>query len=113
MNFDKPFNYDHSTGTWSLQLEKAPKFFSSQYGIKFTINPGTPTGNSGEFYNNFKDSGSTNSAVEIKYFDNLSGWVSVVQFDLPTLVKKLIEIMPEDAVKVSTFCLADADKKKK
>ena len=110
MDFNKPFKYDAASGRWHLELQKAPKLFSAQSGVKFTIDSGTPTGNTGEFYKADEDNGLSNSTLEVRYFDNLSGWTSVVQFDLPTLINKLIEIMPSDKVKMETFCLAHKDR---
>ena len=42
--FEKPFTYDPTTRKWSLELHKMPKRFSSQCGVKFTLDVGTPTG---------------------------------------------------------------------
>ena len=111
MSFNQPFNYDPNTGTWGLELHKAPKEVFAQCGMKITVNPGFPTGETKAFYDCSEKSGMTNSTLEIRYFDNLSGYVSRVVFNLPALIKQLTEIMPEGTVKEETFCLANADRK--
>ena len=111
MNFDKPIQYDPISGKWSLEFHKAPKFFSAQCGLKFSIDPGMPTGETGAYYEPDSTPGMKNSILEVRYFDNLSGYTSVVEFDLPILIQKLIEIMPSENVRKSTFCLAGEDRK--
>lgn len=111
IQFNKPFEYDSNTGTWSLELQKAPKMFSAQCGVKFTFNPGYPTGESEEFYKSNSKSGLLGSTLEIRAFDNLSGWTSYIQVDFHTLLEKLIEIMPKDKIRYTTFVLASEDKK--
>jgi hypothetical protein len=110
-SFDKPLTYNPQTGTWSLELHKAPKLFSAQCGLKITYNPGSPTGNTGEFYNTKKKSGLEGAKLEVRFFDNLAGWASIVEFDFPTLIEKLIKMMPKDKVHCETFCLAERDRK--
>ena len=109
--FEKPFVYDSNTGRWSLELQKSPKMFSAQCGIKLIIDVGTPTGETGEFYKADSKNGLFGSSLQVKFYDNLSGWTSSVKFDVPTLIKKLIEIMPQDKVITQTFCLAARDRK--
>lgn len=109
--FEKPFTYDPTTRKWSLELHKMPKRFSSQCGVKFTLDVGTPTGQTGAFYNADGTNGLTGTVLQVRFFDNLSGWTSYVKFDVPTLIKKLIEIMPKDKVIAETFSLAEMDRK--
>lgn len=110
-SFEKPLTYNPQTGLWSLELHKAPKLFSAQCGMKITFNPGTPTGETGAFYDTKQKSGMEGSKLEIRFFDNLSGWTSVVEFDFPTLMEKLIKMMPKGKVNHETFCLAERDRK--
>lgn len=109
MNFNKPFTYDPQKGIWSLELQKTPKDTYSQCGIKISINTGFPTAETGACYQSKEPCGLSGSWVEIRFFDILSGWTSVVNFDLPTLLQKLVEIMPKDKVKFDTFLLAQRD----
>lgn len=109
MDFNNPLSYDPNTGRWNLQLQKAPKDVFAQCGIKVTIDPGMPTGERGAFYQTKEPSGMMGSTIEIRCFDNLSGWTSAVAFDFATFVEKLIEMMPEDKVKMDTFLLAERD----
>lgn len=111
IQFDKPFEYDQRTGVWTLELQKAPKMFSAQCGVKFSFNPGYPTGESEEFYKANTKSGLLGTTLEIRAFDNLSGWTSYIQLDFHTLLEKLIEIMPKDKIRYTTFALATEDKK--
>lgn len=111
INFDKPFEYDPNTGKWTLELQKAPKLFCAQCGVKFTLDPGVPTGETGDFFKSNNKSGMEGSTLNIQAFDNLSGWTSVVSFDFPTLIEKLIELMPEGKVAKNTICLAEHDRK--
>lgn len=111
ITFDKPFEYNPITGKWSLELHKAPKLFSAQAGFKITIDVGSPTGETGAYYNSNEQAGMKNSILELRYFDNLAGYTSVVEFDLPVLIKKLIEIMPKENVRMETFTLANKDRK--
>lgn len=92
-----------------MELAKAQKDVFSQGGLKITIDPGFPTGDTAPIYQTTEQSGLKNSSLEIRAFDNLAGWVSVVNFDLPTLIEKLIEIMPQDKIKHETFLLAQRD----
>lgn len=109
MSFNQPFSYDHTTGRWNLELHKANKDVFSQCGIKISVDPGIPTGEKGAFYQTKEPSGMFGSSIEIRCFDNLAGWTSAAIFDLPTLMEKLIEIMPKDKVKLDTFLLAERD----
>ena len=109
MSFNQPFNYDPQRGVWSLELHKAPKDVFAQCGIKITVNPGVPTGESGAFYQTKEPAGLQGGNIEIRCFDNLAGWTSAVVFDLSTFVEKMIEMMPTDKVKCETFLLADRD----
>lgn len=111
MSFNQPFSYDPNTGRWHLELHKAPKMLSAQCGLKISIDTGTPTGDTGAFYSAEDSPGLKNSKLEIRYFDNLSGYVSTAVFDLPTLISKLIEIMPKDKIYTDTYCLSDMDRK--
>lgn len=108
--FEKPLTYNPQTGRWSLELHKAPKFFSAQCGVKVTVDAGTPTGEIGPFYEDDENKPMSGSILEVRYFDNLSGYTSIVEFDLPVLIKKLIEIMPPENVRTETFCLAAKDR---
>lgn len=107
--FDKPFEYNPSTGRWTLELHKAPKDIYSQCGVKITLDPGIPTGEKGAFYQSKEPQGMTGGSIEIRCFDNLAGWTSAVIFDFNTFVEKLIEMMSKDKVKAETFLLADRD----
>jgi hypothetical protein len=109
MSFNQPFNYDPQRGVWYLELHKAPKDVFAQCGIKITVNPGVPTGETGAFYQTKEPAGVQGATIEIRQFDNLAGWTSAVVFDLSTFVEKLIEMMPKDKVKTDTFLLADRD----
>lgn len=109
MDFNKPFTYDSTTGRWNLEMYKAQKDMFGHCGVKITFDPGFPTGEKGAFYNTSEESGLTKSTVEIRCFDNLSGWTSAVVFDFQTLIEKLIEIMPKDKVRCETFVLAERD----
>ena len=109
MSFNQPFNYDTQRGVWSLELQKAPKGEFAQCGIKITIDPGIPTGEKGAFYQTKEPSGLMGSTVEIRCFDNLSSWTSVVTFDLATLFEKLIEVMPKNKMFDETFVLSESD----
>jgi hypothetical protein len=111
ITFDKPFEYNPATGKWSLELHKAPKLFSSQAGFRITIDAGTPTGETGAYYNLDEKPAMKNSVLELRYFDNLAGYTSIVEFDLPVLINKLIEIMPKENVRMETFTLANKDRK--
>lgn len=109
MELNKSFTYDPKTGRWHLELAKAQKDVFSQGGLKITIDPGFPTGDTAPIYQTKETSGLKNASLEIRAFDNLAGWVSVVNFDLSTLLEKLIEIMPQDKIKYETFLLAQRD----
>ena len=109
--FDKPFEYNRATGRWTLELHKAPKLFSAQAGFRVTVDVGTPTGDTGAYYKNDEQHAMKNSVLELRYFDNLAGYTSVVEFDLPVLIQKLIEIMPKENVRMETFTLANKDRK--
>ena len=109
MSFEKPFNYDASTGRWSLELYKAPKDVFAQCGLKISVDPGYPTGEKGAFYQTKEPQGVTGGSIEIRAFDNLAGWTSAVVFDLATFMEKLIEMMPQDKVKCETFLLSERD----
>ena len=109
MSFNQPFNYDHNTGRWYLELHKAPKDIFAQCGIKISIDPGTPTGEKGAYYQTKEPQGMTGATIEIRCFDNLAGWTSAVVFDLATVIEKLIEMMPKDKVKYKTLLLANSD----
>lgn len=108
-DFNKPFTYDPRSGRWSLELHKAPKDVFAQCGVKITVDPGTPSGEEAPFYQTQRPSGMMNGSIEIRCFDNLSGWTSVVNFDLASFVEKMIELMPKDKVKMETFVLAKKD----
>ena len=108
-SFNKPFNYDHTGGRWSLEMQKAPKDVFAQCGVKFTLDPGFPTGEKAPFYQTSEPAGLAGTVLEIRCFDNLSGWTSAVSFDFPTLIEKLIEIMPKDKVHCDSFLLAERD----
>lgn len=109
MDFNKPFTYNPASGTWSLELHKAPKGTFAQCGVKITVDPGTPSGELAPFYQSKEPSGMVGSNIEIRCFDNLSSWTSVVTFDLPTFIEKMIELMPPDKVKFETFALSKRD----
>lgn len=109
--FDKPFEYNPATGKWSLELHKAPKLFSAQAGFRVTVDVGTPTGDTGAYYKTDEQPALKNSVLELRYFDNLAGYTSVVEFDLPVLIQKLIEIMPKENVRMETYTLANKDRK--
>lgn len=109
MDFSKPFRYEPNTGRWVLELHKAPKDFCAQCGIKVSIEPGFPTGDEEPFYKSNSKSGLKGSCIEIRCFDNLSGWTSAVTFDFNTFVEKIIEMMPKDKVRCETFVLAKRD----
>jgi hypothetical protein len=109
MSFNQPFSYDPNTGRWHLELHKAPKDILAQCGVKITIDPGKPTGERGAYYQSKEPSGMAGGSIELRCFDNLSGWTSAVTFDFNTFVEKMIEIMPKDKVKCETFLLADRD----
>lgn len=109
MSFNQPFNYDPQSGRWNLELHKTPKDVLAQCGIKISVDPGYPTGEKGAYYQSKEPSGMQGGTIEIRCFDNLSGWTSGVVFDLNTFVEKLIEMMPEDKVKYETFLLAERD----
>lgn len=107
--FSTPFTYDPRSGRWSVELHKAPKDVFAQSGIRLTIDPGIPTGEEKPMYQSAEPSGLLGTALEIRCFDNLSGWTSAVTFDMATLMEKLIEIMPKDKVKTETFVLSKRD----
>ena len=109
MSFNQPISYDPQTGRWNLEFHKAPKDVMAQCGIKISIDPGVPTGEKGAWYQTKEPSGLIGPTIEIRCFDNLSGWTSAAYFDLPTLMEKIIEIMPKDKMKVETFLLAERD----
>lgn len=109
MSFHQPLNYDPQTGRWNLELHKAPKDILSQCGIKISIDPGIPTGEKGAWYQSKEPAGMQGGTIEIRCFDNLSGWTSAVAFDLTTFIEKIIEIMPQDKVIKDTFLLAERD----
>ena len=109
MELNKSFTYDPKTGSWHFNLPKAYKDIHSQSGIQIIIDPGLPTGGTAPIYQTKEQSGLKNASLEIRAFDNLAGWVSVVNFDLSTLLEKLIEIMPQDKIKYETFLLAQRD----
>jgi hypothetical protein len=109
MSFSQPYNYDPMTGRWYLEIQKTPKDIFSQCGIKITIDPGIPTGESGAFYKPDEKSGMMGANIEFRCFDNLAGWTSAVAFDFNTFIQKLIEMMPEGTVKTDTFLLAQRD----
>ena len=109
MSFNQPFSYDHTTGRWNLELHKANKDVFSQCGIKISVDPGIPTGDTAPFYQTKEPAGMIGASVEIRCFDNLAGWTSAAIFDLASLTEKLIEIMPKDKVKLDTFLLAERD----
>jgi hypothetical protein len=109
MSFNQPINYDYKSGRWNFEFHKAPKDIMAQCGIKISLDPGIPTGEKGAWYQTKEPSGLIGPTLEIRCFDNLSGWTSAVYFDLPTLLEKLIEIMPSDKVKTETFLLAERD----
>lgn len=109
MDFNKPFTFDPKLGIWHLQLRKAQKDTLSECGLKITIDSGVPTGETAPIYQTKETSGLKGSKLEIRAFDNLAGWVSVVQFDLPTLLEKLVEIMPKDKMICDTYLLAQKD----
>lgn len=109
MDFNKPFSYDPKSGKWSLELQKAPKGVFAQCGVKITIDTGVPTAEEGACYQTKEPCGLSGTTVEIRCYDNLSSWTSVVVFDLPTLLEKLIEIMPKDKVMTETFALSKRD----
>jgi hypothetical protein len=109
MDFNKPFTFDPKLGRWHLQLRKAQKDTLSECGLKITIDSGAPTGETAPIYQTKETSGLKGSKLEIRAFDNLAGWVSVVQFDLPTLLEKLVEIMPKDKMICDTYLLAQKD----
>ena len=105
----QPLEYHPETGSWHFNLPKAYKDIHSQSGIQIIIDPGLPTGGTAPIYQTKEQSGLKNASLEIRAFDNLAGWVSVVNFDLPTLLEKLIEIIPQDKIKHETFLLAQRD----
>ena len=109
MSFNQPFNYDPNTGRWNLELYKAPKDVFAQCGIKISVDPGYPTGDTGAYYQSKEPSGMIGGNIEIRCFDNLAGWTSSVIFDLNTFMEKIIEMMPEDKVRYETFLLAERD----
>ncbi len=109
MNFDKPFTFEKQTGRWNLELQKASKDVFSQAGLKITIDTGIPTGDTAPIYQTKEPSGLKGASIEIRAFDNLAGWVSVVSVDLQSFLEKLIEIMPADKIKYETFLLAQRD----
>lgn len=109
MDFNQTINYEPNSGRWFLQFQKAPKGAFAQSGIKITIDPGIPSGERGAFYQTKEPSGLIGTTIEIRCFDNLSGWTSAVALDFATFVEKLIEMMPEDKVKTDTFLLAERD----
>jgi hypothetical protein len=84
MSFSQPYNYDPMTGRWYLEIQKTPKDIFSQCGIKITIDPGIPTGESGAFYKPDEKSGMMGANIEFRCFDNLAGWTSAVVFDFNT-----------------------------
>ena len=99
MNFDKPFTFEKQTGRWNLELQKAAKDVFSQAGLKITIDSGIPTGDTAPIYQTKEPSGLKGASIEIRAFDNLAGWVSVISVDLQSFLEKLIEIMPADKIK--------------
>jgi hypothetical protein len=109
MSFNQPFNYDPQSGRWNLELHKAPKEVYAQCGIKISVDPGFPTGEKGAYYQSKEPSGMVGGSIEIRCFDNLAGWTSVVAFDLNSFIEKMIEIMPKDKVQYNTFLLYDKD----
>lgn len=111
MDFNKPFTYDAARGLWHLELHKAPKDTYAQCGVKITIDPGFPTGEKGACYQSDEPYGLQGASLEIRCFDNLSGWTSAVNFSLNTFLEKLIELMPSTEVRTDTFVLAEKDVK--
>lgn len=109
MDFNKPFTYNSHFGRWELELRKAQKDMFAQCGLKISIDSGFPTGETGAIYQTKEPSGLKGVNIKFHAFDNLSGWTSAISFDLPTLLEKLIEIMPEDKFKCETFVLAQRD----
>ncbi len=109
MSFTQPYNYDPNTGRWNLEIYKAPKDVFAQCGIKISIDPGFPTGETAPYYQTKEPAGMTGGSIEIRCFDNLAGWTSAVVFDLATFVEKMMEMMPKDKVKAETFLLAERD----
>lgn len=109
MDFNNPLKYDPINGRWSLELYKAPKDAMAQCGVKITIDPGIPTGEKGAFYQTKEPAGLAGTMIEVRCFDNLSGWTSAVAFDFATFFEKLIEVMPQDKIKHESFVLAERD----
>lgn len=109
MSFNQPFNYDPQRGIWNLELHKAPKDTFAQCGVKISLDPGFPTGEKGACYQSKEPYGLQGASIEIRCFDNLSGWTSAVNFSLNTFLEKLIEMMPKDKVRTDTFVLAERD----
>lgn len=109
MSFRQPFNYDPQRGVWNLELYKAEKDTYSQAGVKITLDPGFPTGEKGACYQTKEPAGLHGASLEIRCFDNLSGWTSAVNFPLSVFLEKLIEMMPKNTVKHDTFVLGEKD----
>ena len=109
MSFRQPFNYDPKLGVWNLELHKAEKDTYSQSGVKITVDPGFATGEKGACYQTKEPSGLRGASIEIRCFDNLSGWTSAVNFSLDSFLENLIKLMPSDKVRTDTFVLAERD----
>lgn len=101
--------YDPTRAQWSIELYKAPKDVNAQCGLRIMIDPGFPTGEKGCLYRPKDKAGLKGSKLVIRGWDNLSGWVSDVEFDLPELLNQLIKIMPKDKVKTATYVLGEKD----
>lgn len=105
--------YNSQYGIWDFNLPKAHKDIHSQAGLKITINPGIPTGDTGPIYDSKYRAGLVGSTITFKGYDNISGWSSHVTFSLPSLLEALIKLVPKEAIDAKTFILALNDLKKK
>ena len=102
--------YNSKNGSWELTFPKSFKDVHSQGGWKIIIDPGYPTGYTGNLWS-AKENGLSNPTITVKGYDNVSGWVSTAKFQLPQLLEALIKLVPNTETK--TFVLALNDLKLK
>ena len=109
----QPLEYDSQHGAWEFNMPKTFKGIHSQAVLKVVIDPGYATGETGPIYTKNNQCGLTTPTITVKGYDNVSGWVSQVKFNLPELLEALIKLMPKDAYDAKTFILALNDLKNK
>lgn len=97
--------YNPQNGSWELTFPKAFKNIHAQAGLKIIIDPGYPTGYSGNLWEE-NENGLSNSKIIFKGYDNISGWVSTAKFSIPQLLEALIKLVPNESVDTKTMIIA-------